>query len=342
MIEADFAANLARLREARWAHAALSVAVEAGILRLLERPRSLDDLAQLSGLGRPTVEELVEVLVALGAVRREGELVVASADLEIYLSSSLRGVFEAEVRSDELQTRALVDRVGAAGDDERGGWDHTDPAALISQGETGGLFGLIAECVLPALNGFGDRLAAPGAEFLDVGAGVGVIAAELCRSYPTLSGVAIEPNGAARAIAVRRLAAEGFDERVELRATPVERLAERDRFDFAFCPQPFIDPAVLPQGLDAIATALKPGGWLTVLTLQADSGEPLLDAARRLRARVWGGGHIEPAALSALLGEAGLGELRCDPPIGAFRFLHGRRPETSPQASTDRDQAIAG
>ena len=320
----DFAATFHGLREAAWAYASIATAVESGLLDHLREPVTLAELAERSGVEPHILADTVAVLEAAGALERDGERLVPTASFELYLSPSLRRVFEAEVRSDHLQTAEVIRRTRERGPDN--GWEHTDPLALVSQGETGGLFGLVAECVLPALTGLGERLAEPGAEFLDVGAGVGVIATELCRSFPGLRAVGLEPHETARRLGLSRIAAAGLGERIELRADPVEEIDERDRFDLAFVPQPFLPEPAFDAGLARVHRALKPGGWLMVLTLDTEADDRLHAAARRFRAGVWGGRAISADLLARKLAGAGFDEVRADPPVGAFRCLNARRP----------------
>lgn len=338
----DFASNFHGLREAAWAYASIASAVELGLLDHLGAPIELGELAARSGIEPGLLADTIGVLEAVGALEREGEVLTPTASFELYLSPSLRRVFEAEVRSDHLQTADVIRRTRERGGSDR--WEHTDPLALISQGETGGLFGLVAECVLPALSGLGDRLAEPGVEFLDVGAGVGVIATELCRSFPELRAVGLEPHETARRIGLSRIAAAGLAERIELRPEPIEELREHERFDLAFIPQPFLAEAAFAAGLAAVHRALKPGGWLMVLSLDTDTPDELLAAARRFRAGVWGGRAISAERLAAKLRDSGYGEVRSDPPVGAFRCVNARRPLTAavPVVGREADLRSAG
>lgn len=320
----DFTSVFERLREDAWAYAAIASAVELGLLDHLGAPISRERLAAAAEVERGLIDDIAGVLVALGALEEADGLLSPTASFELYLSPSLRRVFEAEIRSDHLQTAQLIDRARESG--TTAGWDHTDPLALISQGETGGLFGLVAECVLPALSGLGDRLGEPGAEFLDVGAGIGVIATELCRTFPELRAVGLEPHPDAREIGRSRIAAAGLAERIELRAETVEELSDRDRFDLAFVPQPFLAESSFAAGLARIERALRPGGWLMVLSLDVEAPEPLIAAARRFRAGVWGGRAAPSGQLTEKLLAAGFEEVRPDPPVGSFRCTNARRP----------------
>ena len=319
----DFATTFSYLREGAWAYAALAAAVELGLLDHLREPTTLDAVLDASGIECDLVEEVVAVLVSIGALEREGRALAPSTTFELYLSPSLRSVFEAEVRSDHLQTGEMLRRLRDG--EDPAGWAHTDPQALVSQGETGGLFGLIAECVLPSLSGLGGRLSEPGCEFLDVGAGVGVIASELCRTYPGLRAVGLEPHRVARELGATRIAAAGLGDRIDLRSSQIEDLEAVDRFDLAFMPQPFLSSGSFEAGLERIERALKPGGWLMILTLDLPEDEPVTSSARRFRAGVWGGGVIAIGSLVERLERLGFDEVRIDPPVGAFRNVNARR-----------------
>ena len=48
--------------------------------------------------------------------------------------------------------------------------------------------------------------------------------------------------------------------------------------------------------------------------------------SRRVRARLWGGGAIEPEELLRRFGEAGLEGGQAHPPVGAYRMYAARRP----------------
>ena len=234
----------------------------------------------------------------------------------------------AGVRSDHLQTAEAFRR--ARDGSLSSGWSHRDPELLVAQGETAGLFRLAAEHVLPSLPGLRDRLEAPGARFLDVGAGVGVLSTELCLVYPEVSAACLEPNATARGIGRERCLEAGLDDRIEFLSHGIEELRSERRL------RPRADPAALPAsgGLRGRAragqlTALRPGGWLIVLALDLPESEPLVAASRRIRARLWGGGAVQPDELLDGLGRVGYENGRAHPPVGAYRMFAAQRPAES-------------
>ena len=195
-----------------------------------------------------------------------------------------------------------------------------------AQGETGTLIGLLVEALLPGLDGLDASMAQPGARILDVGAGVGVVSIELCRLWPQAEAVSLEPHRTARELGRSRIAAAGLGDRIAFRDERVEMLGERSAYDLAFVPQPFLPPEAIELGLPRIQRALRPGGWLIVLTSELSGATPLTAAARRFRARVWGGGVVAAEELGAALTAAGFDAVRDEHPIGSFRAICARRP----------------
>lgn len=319
----DILSSVSELSSAAWAYAGLSAAFELGVVAALESPVSPQELGRRLDLDPELIADLLEVLAALGAVERSGERYAATPEFEPFRSGSLARVVRAGVRSDHLQTADAFRRARDGSLDS--GWSHLDPDVLIAQGETAGLFRLAAEFVLPSLAGLRERLERPGASFLDVGAGVGVLSSELCRVYENVAAVCLEPNDAAREIGARRARQGGLGDRIEFVSDGVEDLDQVARYDLALIPQPFLSPEAFTTGLDRVARALKPDGWLVVLALDLPFGDPLAAAARRFRARVWGGGTVTSVELLARLREAGLADAHTHPPVGAYRMYAARR-----------------
>ena len=251
----------------------------------------------------------------------------------------------AGVRSDHLQTDEAFRR--ARDGSLAPGWAHRDPDLLVAQGETAGLFRLAAEHVLPSLDGLADRLAEPGSSFLDVGAGVGVLSRELCLVYPEVSALCLEPNATARGLGRDRCLEAGLAGRVQFVSHGIEDLAdyERDQFDLALIPQPFLAPEAFAAGLAGVQRVLRPGGWLLVLALDLPESDQLVAASRRVRARLWGGGAVDPERLLMQLEASGFTQAQAHPPVGAYRMFVGQRAAVGAEESTafldEPDAALA-
>ena len=328
--EPDILDSIAGLSSATWTYASLSACFELGIVGELGAPVSAAELATRLDLEADLVEDLLGVLVAIGAAERgagngTGSRYVATAAFETFRSGSLGRVTRAGIRSDHLQTAEALRRARAGA--LAPGWDHLDPDVLVAQGETAGLFRLCAEHVLPSLPGLRDALERPGATFLDIGAGVGVISSELCMVYPEVAAECLEPNAAARRIGRERIRTAGLGARITFIAHGVEELDAIRRYDLAIVPQPFLPPAAFEAGIARVGRALRNGGWLLVLALDVPDADPVPAAANRVRARLWGGGAIGSGELLDRLARSGFEDARAHPPVGGYRMFAARVPE---------------
>jgi SAM-dependent methyltransferase len=323
----DILSSISELSSAAWAYTGISMAFELGVVRALDEPAGSTEIAARLGLDPALVEDLLGVLVAIGAVERSGEhedVFAPTAAFGPFRSGSLARVMRAGIRSDQMQTADAFRSARAGSLDP--GWAHRDPDLLVAQGETAGLFRLAAEHILPSLDGLRDGLERPGARFLDVGAGVGVLSREVCMVYPEVEATCLEPNEAARALGRERCRESGLEDRIEFVSHPVRDLEPLARFDLASIPQPFLQPEEFATGVGHVRRALRPGGWLIVLALDLPDHEPLTAASRRIRARLWGGGALGCDEIVELLRGDGFDEVQAHPPIGAYRMYAARRP----------------
>ena len=323
----DILDNIAGLSSAAWTYASLSACFELGIVGELGSPMTASELAARLDLEQDLVEDLLGVLVALDAVAIAGDRYVATPSFETFRAGSLGRVTRAGIRSDHLQTAEALRRARAGALEP--GWDHLDPDVLVAQGETAGLFRLSAEHVLPSLEGLREALERPGAMFLDVGAGVGVISSELCMVYPEVTAECLEPNAAARRIGRDRVRAAGLGARISFRSSGVEELDAIGRYDLAVVPQPFLPPEAFAAGLARVGRALRSGGWLLVLAVDVPESDPVSAASSRVRARLWGGGAVSPGELLGSLRSAGFEGAHAHPPVGGYRMFAARVPERS-------------
>jgi SAM-dependent methyltransferase len=248
-------------------------------------------------------ERLLDVLVALGLAERRGDLYVAAGAL----AERPPALLAADGATTLLQAADVVRRA-AAGELSDDGWRHTDPAVLQAQGTmSAGAVAFLERFVFPGAAGIPERLES-GAAFLDVGAGVGAVSIELCRRFPRLRAVGLEPAEAPLGLARRNVAAAGLEERLELRQLLIQDLDEVEAFDIAWLPLNFLPPAVIPVALERVCAALRPGGLLLLATL-GGGGEDLRSAAARLRSVLWGGDALAPETVAALLEAAGFTDI---------------------------------
>ena len=308
------------------AFSALACALETGMLEALGESSSLADLSQRSGIPIPLVEGMLDVLVAVGLLRRDGDRYSGVPELFTLLQAPFKDALLADVRSTYLQSRAMID--AAKRRTLAGGWYHTDPELLTAQGTPGGLlFFMLSQMLFPRLDGLIEALQRPTATFLDVGTGVGTIAIQMCRLFPTLHAVGLEPQDAPMAEARHNIAAAKLEDRIELRAQRIEDLADREAFDFVWLPQVFLPREVLERGLRRAWAALRPGGWI-LLIAYSTPGMDLDAALGRLMNVLWGGDPLYPEQVAELLTAADFASTQVFPilPGMTSKLIVGQRP----------------
>jgi SAM-dependent methyltransferase len=321
---------VADLSTSAWALASLDACLEAGLLDCLTAPHSPAELSERTGLPSALVEALLDMLVALGSVRRVGDAFTATPALQPLLVPPARNYLLRDLRATVLQSQALID--GARRGTLRTGWTHTDPELLEAQGagSTGAPAAqMLSERLFPRLEGSVERLEAPTASLLDVGSGVGALAIELCRIWPRLRVVGLEPQAVPLAEGQRNVAAAGLGDRIALRAQRVEELTEHDAFDLVWLPQVFLPAEAFGPALQAVRAALRPGGWTILLAIGAPGSTPRAALGRLINV-LWGEEarpieEVERAAIAA-----GFDPVRSFPgpprgPIDAT-FVAARRP----------------
>lgn len=320
--------RLFELNTSAWAWAAVCATVESGIIETIRTPRSAAEISRRTGVEEPLVTALLDVAVALGLVEAgHGRYACAPGFRPAASGPVLEGV-RADLRTAQLQTDDLVRRA------RRGAtvaaWRHTDPEILEAQGAfSATAVPILAGKVFPALDGLIECLGRPSAAFLDVGTGVGRLAMAMCRVFPAVRVVGIDPYGPARVAAVRNVAEAGLEDRVEVRAQAVQDLADVARYDAAWVPLVFLSDEAVAQGLSRIAAALRPGGWVLAVA-QHRPGRDLESAAYRLVSRLCGGAALTPERVAGLLADRGYDRVAVWPrfPGIAPRLIVGRRPPT--------------
>jgi SAM-dependent methyltransferase len=264
-------------------------------------------LRRQGGEGDPATRPLLrQVARALDPAMLEG---VGEAELEVALAT---------VRAALLEALALLDSPAAAP-----GWRIEDPVLLRARGEA-------SRARVAAITGFATTrpdlaaiLERPG-RMLDVGTGTGRLAMAAAQHWPALVVVGIDTWAPALALARADLAGSGVADRVELRQQDVLDLVERDTYSLAWLPAPFCARAVVEAAVPLLHAALVPGGWL-VVGLTRIPGDPLGEAAARLRVTRNGGYPWQPYQVAGLLEQAGFGAVEMlEQPSGASHVI-GRR-----------------
>jgi precorrin-6B methylase 2 len=255
--------------------------------------------ARVTGAAMPPM-----VAVAVNALLKEMGLQSAVAEAE---ADALVPVL-ALIRAEMLMGGALL-RAGVG----LRGWQDREPDVMQAFGEVSLGFWRNVERLAPLA--LSQRLAAPGARFLDIGAGVGWLSIGMLRRWPALTAVGIEPLPGALAIARDNLAATGLSARMDLREGRGEVLHDVAGYDLAFVPSAFIPLEALTRTLRAVRRALRPGGWVMLAVLAPDRDTA---AETAFRAAVWGGEvlGLEPGV--ALVRAAGFSQVAGMPPAGGM------------------------
>jgi len=278
-----------------------------------------------------------EALAALGArLRADSEGIVLDPRVEVALDRAvaelqldLDGVDDRERTIAAMYARAflrqaldLLEEPGRAP-----GWSYEDPVILLSLGRASASIATVIATIAPTLEGLDVALARDGAVFCDVGAGVGALSIALCRAWPGLRVVGLEPWQPSLRIAEQEISAAGLSHRIELRPIAVEDLPERDAFDAVWLAGPFLPEAVIPVAIERAHAALRPGGWLLFGAFAAPPG-PLAAHLTALRVVRSGGTPLIPEVAVERLERAGYIDVRAverswQAPV---EFVVGRRP----------------
>jgi hypothetical protein len=134
-----------------WAFSALSASVEAGLLERLveEEPLTSAYLSKVTGVKNANlVECILDVLVSLGLVRREGDAFVAEPGLMPLVTAPGNQYFPLQLRSTYLQSRYVIDQ--AKQGTLMPGWRFTDPEIVNAHGRMSVLgIQMLAEHLFP-------------------------------------------------------------------------------------------------------------------------------------------------------------------------------------------------
>jgi precorrin-6B methylase 2 len=194
------------------------------------------------------------------------------------------------------------------------GWAESDPELIRSRGAASAqlVVGRLIPSLLSVMPDVLERLAKPGAVFLDVGVGAAGIAIRLCQQYPELSAVGLDVSEAALDVARPDVAVAGLQDRIDIRAQSVADLADVAAFDLLWVPQPFIPIEALTQALPRLRTAARSGAAL-VMQLATHEEMGLVGLANDLRNLMTGGGTLRPAAAVDLVRTAGFTDVTLMP-----------------------------
>jgi SAM-dependent methyltransferase len=318
--------RIASLSTPAWTLAALAASIESGLAAALDEPRDAGELAERTGLPVAVVDALVGVLAAMELAERIGEHWVAGPELEPAMREPELGRLSDDLRTTLLQSHALF-TAARVEPHALGRWRHTDEELLQARGRlSASVIPMLAQVLFPHVPGLLDRLGSEAGAFLDVGAGVAAVSIAMCRQYPAIRAVGLEPASAPLALARRNVAAAGLQDRIELRDRRVEELADEAAVDVGWLPGSFLPAETFALALRTVHRALRPGGLLLTGTLDP-TGDDAEAAVTRLRLTLWGGGIVAPDDVVAMVGAAGYVDVTAVPPqSGRLVPVHARRP----------------
>ena len=318
--------RIASLSTPAWTLAALAASIESGLAAALDEPRDAGGLAERTGLPVAVADALVEVLATVGLAERIGEHWVAGPELEPALREPSLGLLRDDLRTTLLQGLALF-TAARVEPHALGRWRHTDEMLLQAQGRlSASVIPMLAQVLFPQVPGLLDRLDSEVGAFLDVGAGVAAVSIAMCRQYPAIRAVGLEPASAPLGLARRNVAAAGLTERIELRDRRVEDLDDEAAFDVAWLPTSFFPAATLATALATVHRALRPGGLLLTGALDP-RGDDVEAAVTRLRLTLWGGEPVAPDEVVAVIGAAGYADVTAvSRQSGRLVPIYARRP----------------
>ncbi len=320
----DVTAILDQADKAIWSANALSACAESGLLRHLEHPVTIEELAEVLTLSPALVRGLVDVLESLGLIARNKDHVQATPALQPFTTPEGIIAFRAALRAPLLQTEDFRRRLGQRQLDLNG-WTHTNEAIIEAQGALTQLWTAKALPKLKFLPGLVPRLEQQGAMLLDIGAGAAGLSIALCQAYPHLSAIALEPAPVPALLGERHVNTAGLTERITIRRQRAEHMEDEEAFDLAFLPQMFLPDAIIAHAMERVFRSLRPGGWLLVAVL-AHEGRGVTSAVNRLKNLIWGGNTRDGAAVKSLLIAAGFNPVIRAPGGNSLRMLCARRP----------------
>lgn len=282
--------------------------VAANLVSQIEAAAAL--AAQLGANAAPMSQEVDQAAAAVVAELDASAFTDLSPDEARMIHGFLRSFLHQAIDLVESPSRAA-------------GWSFDDPVILENIGQVSrsivrGLAVLAEE--EPAL---ADRLSQP-ARFLDAGTGVGWIAIDAARRWPSLHVTGIDLFDPALAIAARNVAASGLDARVSLLRQDVTELSESDSYAMAFLAAPFMPQEVIRTALPKLFTALEPGGWLAFGIFEAPA-DPLSQALLNLRVTRFGGRIWTIEEARSALAQAGFTTRAATIAMLPARLIIGRR-----------------
>lgn len=210
---------------------------------------------------------------------------------------------------------------------QKSGWTETDTRILKNAGEVSMFFPhILKQRIMPRLVGLADRFDRPGAAFMDIGVGVGLMSIEMARLWPSLRIVGIDIWDPSLSLAQENIRNSGLENRIELRKQQAEELPDENAFDLIWIPSVFIPTSAISQIVKRVHIALRSGGWI-LFGMAKPGNDPLTAAVVRLRNAQWGGCIMSLDQVESLLTNEGFTDVQTmpSPPNALISITVGRR-----------------
>jgi SAM-dependent methyltransferase len=267
------------------------------------------------------------VVESVGLVRREGDGFAVHPSLRPADAATARSAVEAKLSSlRQAVAAAASDGSGAA----EGGWGAQTDEVLLHQGRASAATGrALAGRIVPRLAGCAERLAAEGSRILDVGTGVGALAAALAEGFPRARVEGIDVLERALELGRAELAAAdpAVAARVSLDHRDAADVSEKAVYQLVWLPAPFLSEEALSAALPRLAAALAPGAWLVAGTNPV-AEDALRRSVGRWTAVLGGGNSFDTLRMAEELEALGLAETNTFPTVpGGPVLVAARRPE---------------
>ncbi|WP_121183329.1 cyclopropane-fatty-acyl-phospholipid synthase family protein [Nocardiopsis sp. Huas11] len=290
----------------------------------------------------PLTDEHGSLLAACGLAERDGP------DAPWRLRADYAAVLGA-AQDPAAFPRRIAEQLRRAADTAQGRTtpDRFDDAAFLADGRSSGAhMRVFLEALADRVPGFADLLDHGRPRFLDVGTGIGAIAAALVERAPGAVAVGVDVDERALRLAKEYLGGRGLRDRVDTRLQDVAELSETDAYDVAWLPLSVLAPASTEAALPRLLCALRPGGLLVVATALAADPEESREEGANVHAAVvrWrmarsGVTPWSPETVRRRLEACGFEDVRSvGAPSGTVTVLAARVPRVRPH----QDGAHAG